>query len=239
MAEASRFDNFVQKSFKGLSKKLSRVQSQIAYNFWKRMHDNDVSKSSNPAKSAIDWYKDYSKDSDVWHRRALLKQGHLYMFDYTDPKYKNELAFFDTQPLVLCLGHVKGVDTPYNNMGVNLHLLPPKVRRMVLFEVWQMYSNAFRKNLYTDNVKDVEVEWSLIKKPLDKYGIDFAIRSYIPIRQNNIIAFKQEDWSKAIWVPSAGYSKISAPALETEWREHVKKHKLDSVVGGENHSKPV
>lgn len=237
---ASRFDNFIQKSMSSIGRKLSHAKAQIVYNFWKNMHDNEVAKSANPASTAVHWYKSYSKDTDVQLKREFMKQAHLYIFDYPDPKYKDILKFFDTQPLVLCLGQTTSVEYSKNNIGINLHLLPPKVRRLVLFEVWRLYSTAFKKNLYTENTKEIQIPWEMLKKHLEKYGIGFAVRTYIPPRQKNVIEFRYEDWSKAIWIPSAGYSKITAPELEKEWRAFVNKDKTTkSIVGGEGHSSSV
>jgi len=235
----TRFDNFIKKRLSGLKRVLSKAQATISYNFWKEINSNDVADANRPDKAAIKWFKDYRKDTDVQHRREFMKQGHLYIFEYKDPKYKDVLDFFDTQPLVLCLGQTKSVEYALNNIGINLHLLPPKVRRLVLFEVWQMFRTSFKSNLYSKNQKPTKIYWEDIKKPLEKYGIDFAIRSYIPPRQTNTIEFKQEDWSKAIWLPSAGYSKITAPQLEKKWREHVKKAKIGGIVGSESHGTPI
>lgn len=231
LIKQSRFDTFITKYFGGLKRLMSRAQAQISYDFWKQINNNEIANSANPARSAVKWYNEYKTDTDVQLRRSLMTQGHLYIFDYKNPKYKDVLEFFDTQPLVLCLGHTNSTEYVKNNIGINLHLLPPRVRRMVLFEVWRMFNSQMKLNLYAKSQKQIDVNWQLVKRPLQKYGVDFAIRSYIPPRQVNIIEFKQEDWSKAIWLPSAQYAKISASQLEKKWREHVKNAKTNLVLG--------
>lgn len=234
----SRFDKFVDKYVGGLKRTLSKAQAAISYDFWKQINRNEIASASNPAKASVAWYNTYKTNSDVQVRRSLLQQGHLYMFDYKKPKYEDVLEFFDTQPLMLCLGQTNSVEFAKNNVGINLHLLPPRVRRMVLFEVWKMFSVDLKRNLYSKTQKPVQIDWRRIKKPLEKYGIDFAIRSYIPPRQNQVIEFNQEDWGKAIWLPSAQYQKITASELERKWREHVKKSKSNLVIG-ESHNSSV
>lgn len=230
----NRFGDFIKKQFGAFKKTLSKAHAQLVYNFWKDINENEIAKASHPAAAAVEWYKKYKKDKDVQMRREFMKQGHLYIFDYRDPKYKDVLDFYDRQPLVLCLGQTHSVEYSKNNIGINLHLLPPAVRRIVLFEVWKMFSTSFKRNMYTDDTKQVRVDWKLIKKPLEKYGVDFAIRSYIPPRQKSIIEFRYEDWAKAIWIPSAGYTRTTVPELEKMWRQHIKKNRL-GLVAGESH----
>lgn len=201
---------------------------------------NDIARSPNPEREAVKWYREeYSKNAERYLRGKFLSQGRLYLFDYKDPKYKKELAFFDTQPLVLSLGPVK-TKLGTRVIGLNLHLLPPNVRRLVLYQIYYMFKARYSSNLYKNTQKDVPVSWKAIVKPLEKFGIGFCIRMYIPERQKNVVEFLQEDWAKAIWIPSAGYAKIGPRQLEAEWRKFVKENRRKTrLVSGESHNKPV
>lgn len=227
------------KIVKGVRGLFSKFVNKFQYDFWDEMNSNDIAKSSNPGKNAVSWYrKNYMKNPDAFYQRKMMKMGHLYIFDYDDPIHKKTLEYFDTQPLVLCIGHIVTKDDKVRNLGINLHLLPPKVRRLVLFQIYYMYKSAFSKNLNASKQGKVKVRWQSIVKPLEKFGIGFCIRMYAPNRQTNVINFKQEDWDKAIWIPSKGYSKITANGLEKEWKDYVK-NKKTKLVSGESHSSSV
>jgi hypothetical protein len=46
---------------------------------------------------------------------------------------------------------------------------------------------------------------------------------YIPNRQRQIVKFGYKDWAKAIFIPSRGYSKITAPKLLKAWKDFNRK----------------
>lgn len=251
MAESQK-ENIVKKSIKRLGSlvrnKFKGLISSLKYDLLDDIENNEIAKSRSPRLMAVKWYREnYMRNNKQYVRGKLLEQGKLYIFDYKNPKHKDTLDFYDTQPLVLSLGTIKvggkkkGDSSRIHNIGLNLHLLPPKVRQLVMFEVYYLYKSAYRKNLNRKNEKSVKVSWQKIAKKLDKYGVGFCIRQYIPERQNNVIVFKQEDWAKAIYIPSAGYAKIGPLTLQKEWAKYLKenKGKVFEAVVNENHSRPV
>lgn len=74
---------------------------------------------------------------------------------------------------------------------------------------------------------------------LEKYGAAFAVRMYIPQRMTNVVEFLQDDWDKAIWIPSKGFHKTTAEKLEHEWKEFVKKQGSKIHTAGEGHDGAV
>lgn len=192
----------------------------------KRHINNFVKKNSRPASVSLKWlYQEVFKDSKTYmFRNRLLNQGHLYTFHYFNPKYKGTsvLPWFDKYPLVLSLGPVvtkQGV----RNIGFNLHLVPPKIRIIIILFIFEVHKKIYRYQIYNKRTdfQPVPVYYKNLVKPLIKYGVTFCIRMYIPQRQNSIVQFPLTDWYRAIFIPSRAYDSIKASQLIKEWQKHV------------------
>lgn len=226
------FGKFIQSVRKGYEKIISKYD----YDLWKEMNSNDIALATFSDEEAVKWYKRYRGDRKTHYKDKMLIQGMLYMFDYKNPKYKDVLDFYDTNPLVISLGKTHSVEDSFNNIGINLHLLPPRIRRIVLFEIFYTFRGDYRSILLKDlkRMRRVRIDYRIIVKKLEKYGVKFAIRSYIPSRQTNKVMFALSDWERAIWIPSAGYAKMGPEEIEKKWKEFVKTSK-NKLVGGESH----
>jgi hypothetical protein len=231
--QQSRFTRLLNSVKKGFSK----LASKFSYDFWEKINNNEVAKSANPYAEAIKWYqKNYQNNPSKYVKRRLMQPGSLCIFDYKTPKYEDTLDFFDTQPLVLCLQPFVTKDEKIRVMGINLHLLPPNIRRLVLYQAFLMYKSEYTAQLFTDkNALQVNVRWQDIKRQLEKYGAGFAVRMYIPSLQMNTIEFNVEDWDKAVWIPSAKYTRTSIADLEKRWKEYVKNQGKKIRTAGESH----
>jgi hypothetical protein len=176
-----------------------------------------------PASKAVRWlFSEVFKDPGKYkHDRHLLYQGGLFMFKYFEPKYKGttRLPWFDKFPLVLSLGPR---DTGYGvrNLGFNLHLLPPRIRIIVICYIFELYKNSYRYSVfYKKDTNPVTISYHQILRVLQPFGIEFCVRMYIPKLQNEIVRFPVDDWHKAIFIPSRGYDGIRARALIKEWKQ--------------------
>lgn len=184
-------------------------------------------KSGRPASKAISWlFQTVFKNPDIYrHNRMLLNQGNLYMFEYKNPKYADTLKYFDKFPLVLSLGPVS-TNLGIRNIGFNLHLLPIKIRVLVLCLIFDFYKKLYRYQIFHQRENNpVNIKYQFIKNKLAKFGVEFCVRMYIPSRQRQIVKFGYKDWSKAIFIPSRGYSKIRSAELLKEWRKFMKNNK--------------
>lgn len=237
LVRKSRFNRLLRSVKQGFR----RLSAKFSYDFWERIQTNDIAVSSNPAKNAIKWYKDnYVNNPDRYVKRRIMQPGTLCMFDYDNPIHKDTLDFWDTQPLVLVLQPFITKDEKIRTMGINLHLLPPKIRQLVLYQAFLLYKSEYTAQLFTDKkALQVNVNWRQIKRQLERYGAGFAIRMYAPHRQKNIVEFRQEDWDRAIYIPSKGYSKTNVTELEKLWRAFVKNQGRKIRTAGEGHNSAV
>lgn len=233
----SLFSSRFNRLFTSVRKTFNRMAAKHSYDFWKDLENNDIAKSSNPKKAAVKWYYDvYQNNPKKRIKRKIMRPGTLVMFDYDDPLTKDTLEYWDRNPLVLVVEPYLTKNEVLRVQGINLHLLPPNIRKLVLYQAFYLYKDAYTAKLYTDkDALQVNMAWQAIKMQLMKYGAGFAFRRYAVSRQMNIIEFNQEDWTKAVYIPSRAYEKTSVMELEKMWREYVKKQGNKIATGGESH----
>lgn len=187
-----------------------------------------------PASKAVKWLFNevFKQPQEYRYTRRVLYQGGLFTFEYKNPKYKgtNILPWFDKYPLFLSLGPIV-TNNGIRNIGFNLHLLPPKIRIVVICAIFKMYAKLYRYQVFFKQDKPVQIHYKQIINILEKYGVKFCVRMYIPSRMNQIVKFPIKTWYKAIFLPSRGYDSIKAEKLIREWKKFCRKNKF---AGKEN-----
>lgn len=221
-----RIVNDKSRKIEGFNSKFS-LRNRIMKNPWV---------SSRPANQATSWlFKHVLQDSKTYkYDRSIMYQGGLFMFKYFNPKYKDtaQLPWFDKFPLVISLGPTV-TNEGIRVIGFNLHLLPPKIRIVVLCNIFELHKRLYRYQVWKKSNKPVTIDYRKIINALKKYGVEFCVRMYIPKRQNQIVRFPITDWHKAVFIPSRGYDSIRAAQLIREWNKftrahgYVAKHNLD------------
>ena len=196
------------------------------YSLRTRIKNNPWLKSGRPSAKAISWmFQEVFKDSKKYaYRQNAMFSGGLFTFEYMNPKFKGtkQLPWFDKYPLVLSLGPIV-TKNGIRNLGFNLHLLPPKVRIVVICQVFEIYKVLYRYNIFFSRTRPVNIKYEYIMKSCLKYGAGFSVRMYIPQRQQATVLFPYTDWHKAIFLPSRGYDSIKAAKLIQEWSKYVRK----------------
>jgi hypothetical protein len=158
------------------------------------------------------------------YTKRLLGQGELFTFEYKNPKYKENvkiLPWFDKYPLVLSLGP-RQTKLGIRNIGFNLHLLPPKIRVIVLCAIFEYSKSMYRYMIFLGKNKPVAVNYQSIIGGTWRFGTGFCVRMYIPTRIQFCIKFPFVDWRKAVFIPSRGYERIQASKLIQAWRNYCK-----------------
>lgn len=183
--------------------------------------------SERPSTKATQWlFKEVFKQPEEYrYSKRLMYQGGLFAFAYLNPKYKGTsvLPWFDKFPLVVSLGPIS-TNLGIRNIGFNLHLLPPKIRIVVICSIFEMYKRLYRYQVFFKQDKPIMIDYRQIIKSLDRLGIRFCVRVYIPNRMSQIVRFPIKSWHKAIFIPSRGYDGIRAAKLIEEWKKFCKKN---------------
>ncbi|BAV39270.1 DNA end protector [Tenacibaculum phage pT24] len=224
----SRFDRFIN----AVSQYFNQKGYTDDYNMWDSMHNNEIGSIRNRAqrnRKAVEWFNKYLRtDPKAKYQGKMLEPSMLYMFNYDTPKYEDVLDFYDTQPLVLCIGQKK-TKLGVREVGINLHLLPPKIRQSVLFMVYKMYKIQYNKAMKQGVDTVFYLDWRTIKSMTKQLGVEFAVRMYIPSLRKKTVKFPHIEWERAIWLPSKEYKKINEIELEREWKKFITKGKTSAT----------
>jgi hypothetical protein len=226
----SKFGARILKGLMGFgSRLLSKAQTAFnqkvqsgQYDLWQLINASPWKTSRGGAK-ALDWYRIHLRDNkDELIYKGLLEAGRLYTFRYLRPKHESTLDYFDTNPLVICLGYYKAKNGEIVEKGINLHLLPKDIRYSVISKIFSMYSDRYKGEMYrATQGQAIKLEWQNIALPLMQYGAAFAFRSYIPRLRTEVVQFKYEDWDKAIFLPSLKYKGTNLDKLVMEWKKYL------------------
>lgn len=202
------------------------------YNLQKRVDDSPWNIENSKTRDEVrDWMKSITRDKENHYKTKFLEAGKLYFFRYMKPKHMDTLDYWDKGPLMLCLGGYWTKDKRWIEVGLNLHLLPPLIRRKVLVKVWNMYSQKYKGEMYSPTQRPLELNWQKVAGPLLQYGAGFCFRSYIPELRTQTIEFKYEDWDKAIYVPNEYLNKTSEAELKVLWAKFTRDKALSKLSG--------
>jgi len=179
-----------------------------------------------PASKAIKWlFTEVFKNASVYkYSKMIMYQGGMFIFEYKNPKYKgtSSLPWFDKFPLIISLGPIV-TKLGVRNLGFNLHLLPPKIRIIVMCSIFELHKKMYRYQIFLKMNRPVTIHYTRIVHNLRRFGVKFCVRMYIPSRTRQVVRFPYSDWHKAIFIPSRGYDSIRAQNLIKEWRNFCKK----------------
>ena len=180
-----------------------------------------------PASKAASWlFKTVFKNpANYRYNKLLMYQGGMFIFEYKNPKYKDTsvLPWFDKYPLVISLGPIV-TKLGIRNIGFNLHLLPPKIRIIVMCSIFELFKKLYRYQIFFKTNKPVQIDYRLIVQTLERFGVKFCVRMYIPQRMKQIVCFPYNEWHKSVFIPSRGYDAIRANQLVKEWQLFCRKN---------------
>ena len=132
---------------------------------------------------------------NVMKRRANL--GDIFCY-YYNPKYRNELPYYDMFPMSMLIGTDQDTFT-----GLNFHYLPPKFRAILLDRVNAKVGRGI-------------INWKKISKipqvapTIKRYRFDHIMRKVVPIEEN-----EQEI---AIFLPLERFRKASKSSVWADSR---------------------
>lgn len=111
-----------------------------------------------------------------------LLPGQIVLFEYLEPKYKEELEYYDRTPLTLFCGITRTKDGNIREVGFNLHYYPPFARAKILNTVYEVFK-AYYKNYFNESPSkpNMFISYNALKALCNKHNkIAFGIKMYIP-----------------------------------------------------------
>ena len=168
------------------------------------------------SKESMTWFQNNVKKLGDVNKRKLLKDpaldatknpkpGDLMMYFY-DPKFKQELPYYDRFPLTLLVQPAKG-----GFHGLNLHYLSPGVRARFLDELMELAP----KNM-TDTSRLTRMRYNLLKGVTKYKEFKPCFKHYLMDHvESQIVRVPMTEWQIAIFLPTEQFKKVKA---QTVWR---------------------
>jgi hypothetical protein len=157
-----------------------------------------------------DWFRETAGKMRNINERSLMRgdqarltstpiPGSMYMFNY-DPKWKDELPYYDRFPLVFPFRKVPG-----GFYGLNLHYLPPPLRARLMDALYD-YANNTR---YDESTK-IKLNYQLLTSIAKLRFFSPCVKHYLNehVRSRFMYVYPSE-WDIALFLPTERFTKQS------------------------------
>lgn len=139
--------------------------------------------------------------------------GSLFIFKY-DPKWKEELPFYDTWPCSLIFSIESNLVR-----GINFHYLPYVIRGRLYDKLWQI-AMVYRNNQQQSR----RLTWQLLGNVAKFPEVRPAVKSYLYTHiQSRLIKVDIDDWKTAILLPVESFWKKSQSFVARDSAQQIKR----------------
>ena len=144
------------------------------------INDHPLAKRPTPIRSKLA-YSDILKLMKPTTKYLL--PGQVVLFHYSEPKYKEELEYYDASPLTLFCGITRTKDGNIREVGINLHYYPPFTRARILQQVFTHFRPYFEKYFNEASTKpNTVMSYKMLKHLLKtNQKLAFGTKMYIPV----------------------------------------------------------
>ena len=178
-----------------------------------------------PARTqgARDWFRETARKIGRLNERSLMRGdesrlvttpivGQMYMFSY-DPKWKDELPYYDRFPLIFPFRKVPG-----GFYGINLHYLPPQFRAKLMDGLYD-YANNTR---YDESTK-IKLNYSLLQSVSKLKYFEPCVKMYLDkhVRSRFMYVYPSE-WDIALFLPTERFTKASKTQVWAETKKQFR-----------------
>jgi len=149
-----------------------------------------------------------------------LLPGQIVIFGYSEPKYKEELEYYDRTPMTLFFGITRTNDGNIREIGLNLHYYPPRVRLRILNTTYQVFKHHFQKNFNDAPDKPAGfINYNALKHVLKhNTKIAFGVKMYIPVLRGNSYVLPTRLLPTAFYT-EGHFSKATLAQIQKFWRQ--------------------
>ena len=152
--------------------------------------------------------------------KKYLLPGQVVLFHYAEPKFKEELEYYDRTPFTLFLGITRTKDGNIREVGLNLHFFPPFARARILNHTYEVFKPYFDKNFNDVTGKpNTFISYTRLKHLMrNNLKIAFGIKMYIPVLRQASWVIPTRLLSTAMYT-EGHFSKASLQQIFHFWRQ--------------------
>ena len=167
-------------------------------------------------KKGVDKSSDAELAAMTTHK-GIPKIGHIYNFNYPNPKYKTKLPYWDALPLVIPIGY-QGKD---KFLGLNLHYISPKLRARLFDALLSFEAKSSNSEGKVDEARYLKLSYSLLRNMGSSIYAP-TIHSYIYTRiKSDFINIPLESASELIMLPTENFKKFTEESGTNDYNKHL------------------
>jgi hypothetical protein len=198
---ATIFDNILKQ---GISKGIVPAKSRAARTWYR---DTAVKLLSNTTASSFDKRMDSSRKTND------MEYGYMYAFKY-DPKWKKELPYYDTFPLIF---PVKFESDGF--LGINFHYLPTVLRAKLMDGLYSTLTNK----QYDDTTR-VRISYQILQSASKYRYFKPTLKKYLRNHvRSKFLEIHVNEWDIALFLPTESFRKADASYVWEESRKKIGK----------------
>jgi hypothetical protein len=215
----------------------------------KALKDSNLDEGDDPSDLSLDslkWYEEFAVDAyeeivdadknDRKVKRQILsnsvkdyysskiRAGTMWTFQY-EAETRNDLDFWDRFPLIILL--ISDSDDPNSFLGMNLHYLYPKYRRLVLLSLLG-YMNG---DLSNTESRIMLMNLNRLRKFPNRYGRVCIRRYKYKNIKGKMLRVPPEHWMKAIYLPTYHFVGASANKVWNRIFKTMKRQGMPEAKG--------
>ena len=204
-------------TLKDISSKIYDPDEIKAYQLDEAINEHPLAKRPTAIRSKLAY-------KEILHNAQLTKKyllpGQVVLFHYAEPKFKEELEYYDKTPFTLFLGITRTKDGNIREVGLNLHYYPPFSRARILTHTYNVFKPYFDKNFNEVTGKpNTFISYDRLKHLMkNNLKIAFGIKMYIPVLRQASWLIPTRLLSTAIFT-EGHFSKATLQQIFHFWRQ--------------------
>lgn len=192
-----------------------------------KLYRSNIQRRDKVARQFVD------ENYDIKGKPAILP-GQLIMFNYFEPKTKEELQYYDAMPCTIFFGIVN-TKNGKRVIGFNIHYYPPRIRYQLMNRIFEIFRPIYEKQFNEPLKEEMSYfNYKMLISQLQKAKLDFGIREYIPQLMAKIVPIPVSGWQKAVFT-EGHFRKETREQILNYWKnkasgiEKPKKNKDDTT----------
>lgn len=172
---------------------------------------------ANVQRRDVNARKFVDENYDIKGKPAILP-GQLIMFNYFEPKTKEELQYYDAMPCTIFFGIVN-TKNGKRVIGFNIHYYPPRIRYQLMNRIFEIFRPIYEKQFNEPLKEEMSYfNYKMLISQLQKAKLDFGIREYIPQLMAKIIPIPVSGWQKAVFT-EGHFRKETREQILNYWKK--------------------
>ena len=170
---------------------------------------------------------------------SKIVPGQLIMFNYFEPKTKEELEYYDAGPCTIFF-NVFNTSQGKRVLGFNIHYYPSKMRFQIMNKIFELFKPIYKKYFSDGPMKEVDAfDYRFLVDELNRANLGFGVREYIPELMADVKIINPNMWKVAVFTEGWFKKKTRAAIMKfwEKWLKGTKKSGNETAKGYKTRSK--